>query len=235
MSDLSAVFRLPARGLHIDIEVPAGSTTALIGPNGAGKSTTFDVLSGLLTPPEAEITLGGRPIVRTTGRKVRVPSHKRGIVQLAQAPLLFPTMTVVGNVAFALRCRGVARREAHSRAAAMLERVDLAGMEDRRPHELSGGQAQRAAIARAAIAEPDLLLLDEPMSALDRDSVPHIRALLTELLGDATALLISHDRADVEALADRVVVLDQGAVVQAGSTAEAVANPVPGFATRFFS
>ncbi|MCT1873274.1 ATP-binding cassette domain-containing protein [Brevibacterium luteolum] len=235
MSDLAAVFRLPARGLRIDIAVPNGSTTALIGPNGAGKSTTFDVLSGLLTPPEAEITLGARPIMRTTGRKVRVPSHKRGIVQLAQAPLLFPTMTVVDNVAFALRCRGVARREARSRAASMLERVDLAGMEDRRPHQLSGGQAQRAAIARAAIAEPDLLLLDEPMSALDRDSVPHIRALLTELLGDATALLISHDRADVEALADRVVVLDQGAVVQAGSTAEAVANPVPGFAARFFS
>lgn len=235
MSDLSAVFRLPARGLHIDIEVPAGSTTALIGPNGAGKSTTFDVLSGLLTPPEAEITLGTRPIVRTTGRKVRVPSHKRGIVQLAQAPLLFPTMTVVDNVAFALRCRGVARRDARIRAASMLERVDLAGMEDRRPHQLSGGQAQRAAIARAAIAEPVLLLLDEPMSALDRDSVPHIRALLTELLGDATALLISHDRADVEALADRVIVLDDGAVVQSGTTAEAAANPVPGFAARFFS
>ncbi|GAA1360180.1 ABC transporter ATP-binding protein [Brevibacterium luteolum] len=235
MSELHAEITLPARGLDIDIAVPASSTTALIGPNGAGKSTTFDVLSGLLTPPEAEITLSDRPIVRTTGRKVRVPSHKRGIVQLAQAPLLFPTMTVADNVAFALRCRGVARRDAHARAVEMLERVDLTGMEDRRPHQLSGGQAQRAAIARAAIAEPDLLLLDEPMSALDRDSVPHIRALLAELLGDATALLISHDRADVEALADRVIVLDDGAVVQTGTTAEVAANPVPGFASRFFS
>lgn len=235
MSAVTVQLALPERGLDISFRVPAGSTTALIGPNGAGKSSTFDVLSGLIDPQQGQIQLGERTLLRTDRPRVRVPSHRRGIVQLAQAPLLFPTMTVAANVAFALRSRGVGRPEARQRALEMLERVELAGLGGRRPHELSGGQAQRAAIARAIIAEPELLLLDEPMAALDRDSVPHIRRLLGELLADATALLISHDRADVEALADRVIVVEAGAVVQTGTLEEVAASPAPGFAARFFS
>lgn len=170
-----------------------------------------------------------------TGKRAWVPSHKRGVVQLAQTPLLFPTMTVGDNAAFGLRAARVARAEANSRALAMLDRVDAAQFVDRMPSALSGGQAQRAAIARALVTHPPLLLLDEPMAALDWDSAAAIRQLLASLLQDETALLISHDAHDVVAIADHVIVLEGGGVLQQGTVAEVFEHPASDFVRRFTS
>ncbi len=195
----------------IDLAVEPGSITALVGSSGSGKSTLLNIIAGLVPPCAGEVMIGG----------IDVTAHAtcdRQIGYLFQNYALFPHLNVRDNVAFGLRVRGIARRERASRAAAALARVRLETFADRSVQSLSGGQRQRVALARALATEPQILLLDEPLSALDPVLRDDIRAELRELLDplEVTTLIVTHDKADAFALAERIVMLSQGQVVQSG-------------------
>jgi molybdate transport system ATP-binding protein len=218
--------------VDLAVRVADGEVLAVLGPNGAGKSTLLRVLAGLL-PLD-----GGRVVVDADtvwdDDRVHVPAHRRSLGMVFQDHLLFPHLSVTDNVAFGLRTRGVRRAAARRTAEAWLERVGLAGFGDRRPGELSGGQAQRAALARALVGDPRLLLLDEPLSALDARTRLTVRAELRHHLADfaGSAVLVSHDPVDAMALADRVVVVEDGVVVQAGTPAEVARRPRTDYVAR---
>jgi molybdate transport system ATP-binding protein len=226
--------RLPERGFDVAVEVPPGATLALIGPNGAGKSTLLAAAAGLLRPREARIALDGRELTVTEPGRVRtwVPPHARGVGLLAQDPGLFPHLTVLDNVAFGPRSRGLPRARARDVARRWLADVDLAGVADRKPGALSGGQAQRAAVARALAADPRLVLLDEPLAALDVDVAPALRHTLHRVLAGRTAVVATHDVLDALLLADEVAVVEAGRVVERGPTAEVLRRPRSAFAAR---
>jgi len=215
----------------LNFSLRKGELRVIIGPNGAGKSTLLDVLAGLLRPDAGGVRLGDRTL---TGPGVHVPPHRRGVGLLAQQPLLFPHLSVLANVAFGPRAQGTSRRAAVSRARELLAAVDASPLADRRPGQLSGGQQQRVALARALAAGPDLLLLDEPLAALDVDTMPAMRALLRRTIRDSgrTAVLVTHAALDALVLADRVVVLVAGRVVEEGPTREVLARPRSPFAAR---
>lgn len=217
------------RGVDVAVEVVAGETLAVLGPNGAGKSTLLAVVAGLLRPDRGHVRLGGREL---TGSGRFVPPHDRQVALLAQDALLFPHLSVLENVAFGPRSRGAGRRAAREAARRWLDEVDAAVLADRRPGQLSGGQAQRVALARALAAEPALLLLDEPMAALDVAVQPALRQTLRRVLDERTVVLVTHDVLDALLLADRVVVVDDGRVVEAGPTTEVLERPRSGFAAR---
>jgi ABC-type sulfate/molybdate transport systems ATPase subunit len=204
-----------------------GETLAVLGPNGAGKSTLLDVLSGLVRPDVGHVRLGGVTLVATGDdeRDVWVAPHARGVALLAQEALLFPHLSVRDNVAFGPRSAGRARAEARAIADDWLGRVDATGLADARPSRLSGGQAQRVAVARALATEPRLLLLDEPFGALDAGVAPAMRRLLSQVLADRTVVIVTHDPLDALALADRVIVLDGGRIIEQGPTREVLLNP----------
>lgn len=233
MSALHLRARVAARGVDLAVDVESGGVLAVLGPNGAGKSTLLNLVAGLLRPDTGRVTLGDR-VLSDTATGVDVPPHRRSVAMLAQEALLFPHLTAVANVAFAPRSTGTRRGQAHREAMRWLEAVDATEFADRRPHELSGGQAQRVAIARALAARPHLLMLDEPMSALDVTAAPAIRSLLRRILReqDRTALVVTHDPLDVLALADRVAVVDGGSVVETGSVREVLTRPRSAFAAR---
>ena len=219
--------------LDVEIEVEPGEVVAVLGPNGSGKSTLLGTLAGLYTPEDARVTLGGRTLTDTaTG--VGVPAHQRRVGLLSQQALLFPHLTARDNVAFGPRCAGRGRRASLAAASERLAEVGVAELADRKPSALSGGQAQRVAIARALAVEPDLLLLDEPFAALDVDAAPAVRSVLRRLVRDTgqTTLLVTHDVVDAVVLADRLVVLAEGRVVEAGPTAEVLARPRSAFGAR---
>ena len=199
----------------------------MLGPNGAGKSTLLGVLAGLLRPSEGHVRLGDADVTD-------VPPHRRGVGLLAQQALLFPHMTALANVAFGPRAHGVPRRAAEERARELLAAVDAAALEARRPAQMSGGQQQRVALARALAPDPDLLLLDEPLAALDVDAAPALRSLLRRIVRDRkqTALLVTHSALDALVLADRVVVLTEGRVVETGPARDVLARPRSAFTAR---
>ncbi|MFI7483136.1 ATP-binding cassette domain-containing protein [Kocuria sp. M1R5S2] len=211
---LEVAARLARRRLDVALSVAEGQTLALTGLNGAGKSSLLGIVAGLLVPDTGRAVLDGRALfdLDAAGRGPWVPAHDRGVVLLAQDPLLFPHLSVLENVAFGPRSRGAGRRGARDTAASWLEAVDAAELSGRRPAELSGGQAQRVAVARALAAAPRLLLLDEPFASLDSASAPALRELLRRVLADRMAVVVTHDRADVEALADAEVRLERGRV-----------------------
>ncbi|MFD5276038.1 sulfate/molybdate ABC transporter ATP-binding protein [Pseudarthrobacter sp. NPDC058362] len=217
------------RGLDVALRVGAAETVAVMGPNGAGKSTLLDVIAGLLQPEHGEAELNGRSLFHTADG-TWLPPHQRGTALLAQEPLLFPHLSVVDNVAFGPRSAGLARSAAREQAMRWLAEVEAADLVERRPAELSGGQAQRVAIARALAADPALLLLDEPMAALDVQSAPLLRRLLKRVLADRPAIIITHDALDALMLADRVVVLEGGRIVEEGPTREVLERPRSAFA-----
>ncbi|ATG54644.1 molybdenum ABC transporter ATP-binding protein [Brachybacterium ginsengisoli] len=221
---------VPERGVALNLSVPDGETLALIGPNGAGKSTTLSLIAGALRPGRGSIELDGRVL---DDERVHVPVHDREVTTLGQDPALFPHLTALDNVAFGLRSRGATRREARHRAARWLEELDLSGLADRRPAQLSGGEAQRVAIARALAAAPRLLLLDEPLAALDVEVAPALREQLRRFLAGRTAVIVTHDVLDALTLADSVAVLEAGSVLEQGPTAEVLARPRTAFAARF--
>ncbi len=221
------------RDVDLRLRVRPGEVVAVLGANGAGKSTMLALLSGLLRPDTGRITLDEQVLVDTaTG--VWVPPHRRKVVLLAQQALLFPHLTAAANVAFGPRSQGVGRRAAQHAADEWLAAVDATDLAARRPSQLSGGQAQRIAIARALAAEPSLLLLDEPMAALDVAVAPALRHLLRRVLRDSrrTALLVTHDLIDALSLADRVVVVEAGRVVEDGPTRAVLTEPRSAFAAR---
>ncbi len=224
---------LDERGIDVELRIRPGEVVALLGANGAGKSTLLSLISGLIRPDHGRITLDEKVLV-DVDRRVWVPSHHRGVVLLAQQALLFPHLTAAANVAFGPRSKGSSRKDARVEAARWLAAVDATEFAERRPVQLSGGQAQRIAIARALAADPALLLLDEPMAALDVAVAPALRQLLRKVLRDTgrTALLVTHDLIDALSLADRVIVLDGGRIVEDGPTRTVLSQPRSSFAAR---
>ncbi|CAM2907043.1 ABC transporter ATP-binding protein [Skermania piniformis] len=226
MSGLTLDLAVPERDVAVRLQIAAGEVLALLGPNGAGKSTVLEVIAGLI-PDGGSVCLAGRELA---GR----PPSRRPVGLLSQQPLLFPHLSATANVAFPLRCRRVGRAQSRRRAGELLGAVGVGDLGGRKPAQLSGGQAQRVAIARALAAEPEVLLLDEPLAALDAAAAPAIRALLREVLRRRRhiAIVVSHDVADVVALADRVAVLEQGRVVEQGALADVVGGPRNDFVGR---
>ncbi len=235
---LEVSVRLAERGIEVDLAVAPGEVLALLGPNGAGKSTMLELIAGLLRPDAGRIRLGGKVLMDTADGRV-VPPHRRGISMLAQDALLFPHLSAAANVAFGPRSRGMGRRAADAVAADWLRAVDALELSRRRPGELSGGQAQRVALARALAVDPDLILLDEPMAALDVATAPAMRTLLRRVIRAAgrngvgrSAILVTHDIVDALTLADRVVVLEAGRIVEQGPVTEVLSRPRSAFAAR---
>jgi molybdate transport system ATP-binding protein len=217
--ELDAALRLHRGGfrLEADLTIPPDRTVALLGPNGAGKSTVVAALAGLLSLDEGHVVLAGTTLDDPAAGVFVAPEHRRvGVV--FQDYLLFPHLSVLDNVAFGLRCR-FDRPEASERARLWLARLGLEGIATRRPGELSGGQAQRVALARTLATEPQLLLLDEPLAALDVTTRLGLRRALGRHLAafDGPRLLITHDPTEAFLLADEVVVIEGGAVTQSGS------------------
>jgi molybdate transport system ATP-binding protein len=212
--------------LDVDLTTKSGETVAVLGPNGSGKTTLFRCLAGLLPIDAGRIELDGEPLDDPT-TDVFIRPERRPVAVVFQDYLLFPNLTALENVAFGLRARGVAKDQARAKAGAWLERVGLADHAHDRPRGLSGGQAQRVALARALATEPRLLLLDEPLAALDAGTRGDVRRDLRRHLTtfDGVRLLVTHDPVDAYALADRVVILERGEVVQTGTLADVTAQP----------
>ncbi|MEU3439409.1 ABC transporter ATP-binding protein [Streptomyces griseoincarnatus] len=206
--------------LDITLTAAPGDVVALLGPNGAGKTTALRALAGLAPLTDGRLRLDGKDLART-------PPESRPVGVVFQDYLLFPHLTALDNVAFGPRCRGAGRSEARTRAAAWLERMGLAAHMGAKPKRLSGGQAQRVALARALATDPRLLLLDEPLAALDARTRLEVRAQLRRHLADfeAVAVLVTHDPLDAMVLADRLVVVEHGRVVQEGAPADIARHP----------
>ena len=219
------------RGFDAALSLGPTETVAVMGPNGAGKSTLLSVIAGLVRPDRGEAQLDGRTLFRLgEGQPRWTAPHRRGTALLAQEPLLFPHLTAAENVAFGPRSAGTPKRQAMQQAVRWLADVEAGDLADRRPAELSGGQAQRVAVARALAADPGLLLLDEPMAALDIHSAPLLRRLLKRVLADRPALIITHDVLDALMLADRVVILESGRIAEEGPTRQVLQQPRSAFA-----
>ena len=221
--------RVGSLALDLALSVQPGEVLALLGPNGAGKTTVLRSLAGL-TPIEAGcITIDGAPVDRPSGAgdEVFVEPEHRQVGFVFQDYLLFAHMSVLENVAYGLRARGVAKVEARRRAGEWLDRLGLAAYARQRPRVLSGGQAQRAALARALATAPRVLLLDEPLAALDVATRSAVRRDLRQHLADfgGMCVLVTHDPLDAFALADRVAVVDAGRIVQTGTLADVTAHP----------
>jgi molybdate transport system ATP-binding protein len=204
----------------------AGESVALLGPNGSGKSTLVRAIAGLVQPGEGTIVLDGA-VLDDAGAAVRVSPERRPIGVVFQELLLFPHMAVLENVAFPLRARGIGRSEARARAARLLERLGVAHRSQAAPRDLSGGEAQRVALARALVAEPSLLLLDEPLSALDVGARARVRDLVREELRrfPGVRVLVTHDPVEASILADRLVLLEGGRITQVGTPEEIRTSP----------
>lgn len=212
--------------LDVALAIDAATTTAVVGANGAGKTTLLRVLAGLRSLSAGRIELDG-VVLDDPANGMYVPPERRPVGVVFQDNLLFPHLNALDNVAFGLRQRGRRRREARRLAAGWLDRVGLNGRQHARPDELSGGQAQRVALARALALEPALLLLDEPLAALDATTRNDVRRDLHRHLATfaGARLLITHDPVDAAVLADYVVVLDGGRIAQSGTPAEITARP----------
>jgi iron(III) transport system ATP-binding protein len=199
----------------IDFSLPSGKTLALLGPSGCGKTTLLRLVAGLLAPTKGSISIANQLVADASGG-VFLPPERRGLGMVFQDYALWPHMTVGGNVAFPLEMRGINRAECKARTLRALERVGLAAYASRRPSELSGGQQQRVAIARAIVAEPALILFDEPLSNLDRElretMVDEIGSLISSL--GLTAIYVTHDHGEALSLADQVAVMRAGRIEQ---------------------
>jgi molybdate transport system ATP-binding protein len=225
--DAHLIVRRPGFALDVTLTVPDGEVVAVLGPNGAGKTTALRALAGLTPLDGGHVTLDGTPLDREP------PEHRRiGVV--FQDYLLFPHLSALDNVAFGPRCRRVPRRQAREQAREWLVRVGLADHVRKKPRQLSGGQAQRVALARALAADPRLLLLDEPLAALDAGTRLATRAQLRGHLAAfaGATVLVTHDPLDALLLADRLVIVEDGRVVQSGDAATITAQPRTDYVAR---
>jgi len=230
---LEASATMASRGLNARVTVEPGRTLALLGPNGSGKSSLLGVLAGLLRPDAGSARLGGVELFEISPSAVRWPRpDERPIGLLGQEPLLFPHLSALDNVAFSARATGSSRSDARELAMSWLRAVDAESLAQSRPGALSGGEAQRVAIARALAAGPSVLLLDEPLAALDVDSAVTVRAVLADVLRDRTAVLATHNVVDASMLADDIAVLHSGLIVESGPARNVLARPQHPFTAR---
>ncbi|MEK6208539.1 MAG: ABC transporter ATP-binding protein [Chloroflexota bacterium] len=226
MLTAQVALRLGTLDLDVAIEAAPGEIVAILGPNGAGKTTFLRAVAGLVPLTRGFVSVDG-VVLEDTARGIHLPPERRPIGVVFQDYLLFPHLSAIENVAFGLRARGVAAREARDRAGSWLERLGLPECAEARPRALSGGQAQRVALARALAIDPRLLLLDEPLAALDASARGEVRRDLKRHLASFSGIriVITHDPLEAVALADRLVILEQGRVVQTGSPAEVTQRP----------
>lgn len=215
--------------LHsVDLDIAAGEFIVLLGPSGCGKTTLLSIIGGFLSPSEGQLLIGGHDMTR-------VPPKDRPTTTMFQDYALFPHMNLRDNVGFGLRMRGVARAERHRRALEMLDMVGLADQSRRKPHELSGGQRQRVALARALSVEPEVLLLDEPLGALDlklrRQMQDELKAIQRRV--GTTFVHVTHDQEEAMAIADRIVVMNQGCIEHCGTPEEVYLQPRTLFCADF--
>jgi len=212
----------------LDLEIPSGQFFTLLGPSGCGKTTLLRMLAGFVVPDSGRIWFGDRDVTA-------LPVHKRGVGMVFQDYALFPDRSALANVTYGLDARGVAAAEARKRAMAMLERVGLADLADRSPAKLSGGQRQRVAMARALVIDPQLLLLDEPLAALDVKLRVELRAMVRELQLESkvTTVFVTHDQEEALAMSDVIAVMDRGKIVQIGAPAEVYGKPANPYTADF--
>ena len=212
----------------ITLEVPRGSFFALLGPSGCGKTTTLRMIGGFEEPTEGRIFLGDRDVVG-------LPPYKRDVNTVFQSYALFPHMTIEENVAFGLERKGVARAERNGRVAEVLELVGLTGFSRRRPKQLSGGQQQRVALARALVNHPRVLLLDEPLGALDLKLRKQMQLELKRIQGDVgiTFVHVTHDQEEAMTMADAIAVMNHGRIEQLGPPQELYERPANAFVAGF--
>ena len=225
-----------ARGafrLDVALEVADGETVAVLGPNGSGKSTLLATVAGLLPPDRGRIEIGDRVVVDTSS-SIHEPPERRAVGLVFQDHLLFPHLSARDNVAFGLRARGTPKAEARRRADGWLERLGMTHRATARPRSLSGGEAQRVALARALAIEPAVLLLDEPLSALDVETRDRVRGeLRTHLSGFAgPRVVVTHDPVEAMVLADRLVVLEGGRISHEGTAADLTRHPRTPYVAR---
>lgn len=212
----------------LDLTIEKGEFFSLLGPSGCGKTTVLRMIGGFESPTSGKITLGGRDIST-------VPAHQRNIHTVFQKYALFPHLNVYENVAFSLRIKKVAKSEIDRRVEEALGLVEILSLQDRRIHQISGGQSQRVALARALVDQPEVLLLDEPLSALD----PELRIKMREELKalcrkvGSTFILVTHDQEEALQLSDRIAVLRNGRCLQVGSPKAIYEDPVDAFVARF--
>jgi putative spermidine/putrescine transport system ATP-binding protein len=212
----------------VSLEIPAGEFVSLLGPSGSGKTTTLMMIAGFQKPTSGQIVLGERQIDR-------VPPHRRNIGMVFQNYALFPHMTVADNVGFGLKMRGVSGAERTGRVARALEMVSLGGLSDRYPTQMSGGQQQRVALARALVFEPDLILLDEPLGALDKNLREQMQVELKRIHRDlgVTMIYVTHDQSEAMTMSDRIAVFNAGRIEQIGTPAEVYFTPSTRFVAEF--
>ncbi len=217
--DAHVVVRRPDHTLDVRLRAEPGDVVAVIGPNGAGKSTLVRALAGIVPLDEGRVVCDGRT---WEGPGVRMDARDRHVGMVFQQGLLFPHLSAIDNVAYGPRSRGAGARQARTAALRWLERLGVDDLARRRPSELSGGQAQRVAVARALATDPRLLLLDEPLSALDVGIAMALRIELARHLADfgGVSVLVTHDAIDAMTVANRVLVIDEGRVAQDGTPTE---------------
>ncbi|WP_081688962.1 ABC transporter ATP-binding protein [Inquilinus limosus] len=219
----------PVRAVDdVSLDIPGGEFLTLLGPSGSGKTTLLMMIAGFVAPSAGRIAVDGRDVTA-------VPPEKRNFGMVFQGYALFPHMTVAENIAYPLRVRGVKRAEIAARVAAAVARVRLDGFDDRYPRQLSGGQQQRVAVARALVFDPDIVLFDEPLGALDRQLRAEMQLELKTLHRDlgATFILVTHDQDEALSMADRVAVMNRGRLVQAGAPDELYERPRTRFVAEF--
>jgi len=213
---------------NVDLAVAQGEFVTILGPSGSGKTTLLSLIAGLNRPTSGRIFIGGRDVTEA-------PAQERNIGLVFQSYALFPHMTVLENVLFPLGVRKITGATARAQALEALKLVRLEGLQDRRPSQLSGGQQQRVALARAVVFKPDILLLDEPLGALDRKLREELQVELKQLqrtLG-VTTLLVTHDQEEALSLSDRIMVLNHGRTQQVAAPAEAYLKPANRFVAEF--
>ncbi len=214
--------------LDVNLSVQAGEFVTFLGPSGSGKTTTLNMIAGFTEPTSGVIKIHGRSVSR-------IPSHKRNLGMVFQNYALFPHMTVWENVAFPLQERRVAKVEIRQKVIKALELVGLTGYEKRRPNELSGGQQQRVALTRALVFNPEMLLMDEPLGALDKKLRQRLQFEIKRLHRELgmTFLFVTHDQEEAMALSDRVVVFNQGQIIQVGTPEDLYRRPNSRFVAEF--
>ncbi len=213
---------------NVSLDFPDGSFFALLGPSGSGKTTLLRSIAGFVEPEEGEILIDGVDVAH-------IPAHKRDIGMVFQNYALFPHMTVFDNIAFGLSVRGVSKSDARKKVGELLDLVRLSGLDRRKPRQLSGGQQQRVALARALVTEPRVLLLDEPLGALDKRLRQEMQIELKQIQRTVgiTAIFVTHDQEEALTLSDQIAIIDEGRLIQIGAPGEVYEHPRTRFAAGF--